>query len=371
MAAAALVCLQWQGYVHALMSRTLEDEQPLDDAVTERTHAARPYVRAWLLFIAVLILAMVTVGGATRLTGSGLSITEWQPIMGTIPPLSEAAWQEAFDKYREIPQYQLVNRGMSLDEFKFIYWWEWGHRFLGRFIGLAFFAPLVFFWATGRLEGRLKPRLVGLFVLGGLQGALGWYMVMSGLVDRVEVSQYRLAAHLGLAFVLFGLVWWTAITLGNERRRPLSPAVYRAWVLTALIFAQILAGAFVAGLNAGLLFNTWPLMEGRLIPAGLFSMSPWWINPFENMLTVQFIHRLIAYGIVLFALFHWVKTRSEGGRGAAMVLALVLLQAASGVWTLLAQVPLWLGLLHQAGAVFLLAGVLWHLRALRMPRPAT
>ena len=211
-------------------------------------------VRLWLFVVAGLVTLMVIVGGATRLTDSGLSITEWQPIIGAIPPLSEADWQVAFDKYREIPQYRLVNKGMSLAEFKVIYWWEWGHRFLGRLIGFAFLIPFLFFWFTGRLTPRLIAKLAVIFVLGGLQGALGWYMVQSGLVDRVDVSQYRLAAHLGLAILIFGAVVWVAFDLAEDRAAGVSTQVLRnsALGLTALVFLQIILGAFDRRRNCGL-----------------------------------------------------------------------------------------------------------------------
>jgi cytochrome c oxidase assembly protein subunit 15 len=283
----------------------------------EKQIAARPAVRAWLVFMAVLVFAMVIVGGATRLTDSGLSITEWQPILGAIPPLNEADWQEALEKYRQIPEYQLINKGMSLADFKFIYWWEWGHRFLGRFIGIAFFVPLMFFWLTGRLERSQLPRLLGLFVLGGLQGALGWYMVMSGLVERTDVSQYRLSAHLTLATVIFAALVWTAMGYGNTRR----PAAWTvplgsgAFAVVLLVIAQTALGGFVAGLDAGMAYNTWPLMDGKIIPDGLMVMDPAWRNLFENALTVQFQHRMAAYlitGVVI-----WQGSARHGRRQPA------------------------------------------------------
>ena len=225
--------------------------------------AARPYIQAWLLAVAGLVFAMVIVGGATRLTDSGLSITEWKPILGALPPLNQADWLEAFEKYKQIPEYQVINRGMELGEFKFIFWWEWSHRFLGRFIGLAFFVPMLAFWLTGRLESRLRAPLAGLFILGGLQGLMGWYMVMSGLAERVDVSQYRLAAHLTLAaFIFAGLIW---VTLDISQRRT-GRVKFGPLALIVLIVLQIFAGALVAGLDAGLTYNTWPLMDGDFIP---------------------------------------------------------------------------------------------------------
>jgi cytochrome c oxidase assembly protein subunit 15 len=331
---------------------------------TEREIAARPYVRAWLFAIAALIFAMVTVGGSTRLTGSGLSITEWQPLIGAIPPLSEADWQAAFAKYREIPEYSLVNAGMTLGQFKFIYWWEWTHRFLGRFIGVAFFIPLVFFWLTRRLEARLIPRLAMIFVLGGLQGALGWYMVKSGLVDRIDVSQYRLSAHLTLATLIYGAVVWTALDLGRERRA--ASLDLGALGLVGLILLQIAAGGFVAGIDAGQGYNTWPLIDGSFIPSGLFAMEPQWRNLFENALTVQFDHRMLAYAIAIYAALLAFRTRSPP---AYALMGVVALQVALGIWTLLEHVPLAQALMHQAGAMVLFATAIWTLHALGSASP--
>jgi len=250
-------------------------------------------LRIWLGAIAALIVAMILVGGATRLTDSGLSITEWQPIMGAIPPLSDADWTHAFQAYQKIPEYTEIKRGMSLEEFKTIYWWEWAHRFLGRLIGAAFFVPFVVFWLAGYIPRTLLPRLAGLFVLGGLQGAVGWYMVKSGLVDRTDVSQYRLAAHFGVALLILGYTLWLVFGLGSERPTPGAEPAPRgaAWIaglVLALIFLQLLAGALVAGLDAGMGFNTWPLINGAFVPSGLGEASPWYLNLFENPLTVQF-----------------------------------------------------------------------------------
>ncbi|MFP4538830.1 MAG: COX15/CtaA family protein [Dichotomicrobium sp.] len=325
-------------------------------------------IRLWLGCVIALIFAMVVVGGATRLTGSGLSITEWKPILGAIPPLSAADWQEAFEKYRQIPQYELVNRGMSLEEFKFIYWWEWAHRFLGRFIGVAFAVPFLVFAFAGRIRRDLAPSLIALFALGALQGFMGWYMVQSGLVDRVSVSQYRLAAHLGLAAIIYAAMIWVMLGVGRPAR---SAARGSAWLsaagLLAVSFAQIVLGAFVAGMKAGLSYNTWPLMDGALVPDGLFVMQPWYLNLFENALTVQFSHRLGAYALFAWALAHAIAMirACHAARGSALVLAAaVTLQAAGGIWTLLEQVPLNLGLAHQAGAFIVLAISVFHLHRL-------
>ncbi len=338
-------------------------------------------VRAWLLTVAAAIFAMIVVGGATRLTDSGLSITEWQPILGAIPPLSAGDWQEAFDKYRQIPEYQLVNKGMSLEAFKVIYWWEWAHRFLGRAVGLIFLAPFLYFWVRGTFARGVPLKLGALFVLGGAQGVLGWWMVKSGLVDRVDVSQYRLAAHLGLAFLLFGLTLWFALRLrpeggrvGLDIRPRLSHAPFARWavILIGLLYVQVLLGAFVAGLDAGKGYNTWPLMDGRIVPGGLGVMSPWYANLFENALTVQFNHRMAAYlltGLVIAYAVAVCRSASPAAvkTGAGVLVAGVVAQAALGVWTLLEAVPIGLGVAHQGGAALLLAAAVYHVHQYAAP----
>ena len=335
-------------------------------------------IRWWLVAVALLVFAMVLLGGATRLTDSGLSITEWQPIMGAIPPLNDADWTDAFAKYRQIPEYQRVNAGMSLEDFKTIYWWEWSHRFLGRAIGIVFFVPFLFFWISGWLDRQLTWRLGGILALGALQGVMGWYMVMSGLVDRVDVSQYRLAAHLALAAAIFGAIVWILLRLGAGDRavgRTIqgNGLALSAALLAGLVFLQIVAGAFVAGLDAGLVNNTWPLMDDRLIPSGLGAMEPWYANLFENALTVQFDHRMIAYFAVLWGVLHWAavarQTRQgEIGWSAPLLAAAIIAQAALGIWTLLAAVPLDLALAHQAGAFIVFALVLVHLHGVLAAR---
>jgi cytochrome c oxidase assembly protein subunit 15 len=345
--------------------------QSLEKQSAEPTMPAR-HVRAlqlWLGSIAVLIVAMILVGGATRLTDSGLSITEWQPIIGAVPPLSGADWQKAFEAYQKIPEYSLVNPGMSLDAFKAIYWWEWAHRFLGRFIGVVFFVPFVAFWFAGYIPRALLPRLAGLFVLGGLQGALGWYMVKSGLVDRVDVSQYRLAAHFGVALLILAYTLWLLFGLGADPNRQRTRSGATVWVaasVLALMYVQLLAGALVAGIDGGLGFNTWPLMNGAFVPSGLGEASPCYLNLFENPLTVQFDHRMLGYAVVVVAIAQavWLALRRKGEPlvGTATVLAvLALLQATLGVWTLLLAVPIELGLAHQAGAIAVFAMALYHL----------
>jgi heme a synthase len=327
-------------------------------------------LRVWLLAVAALVFLMVSIGGATRLTGSGLSITEWQPVMGALPPLSEADWHDAFAKYREIPQYQHVNRGMSLEAFKFIFWWEWTHRFLGRLVGAAFLLPFLYFLAMGQIPRALTGRLAGIFALGALQGAAGWYMVSSGLAARIDVSQYRLALHLGLAILIFGALIWVALSLGDGEARAAgrwTPHTVGAAALLLLVFLQILFGALVAGLKAGAGYNTWPLMDGRFIPHGLGAMEPWYLNLFENALTVQFDHRMIAYLLAIAVAWHaWSLRHVTRERTSALVLmGAVWAQAALGIWTLLAQVPLALGLAHQAGAATVVGLAVWHLHRLR------
>ena len=329
-------------------------------------------VALWLFAIAGLVLVMVGVGGFTRLTDSGLSITEWLPILGAIPPLNEQDWLVAFDKYRQIPEYHLINKGMSLDEFKFIYWWEWAHRFLGRIIGLAFLIPFLLFWWNGYISRQLVVPLIVLFVLGGLQGAMGWYMVSSGLVDRVDVSQYRLVAHLGLALVIFSYALWLAMRLRIYGAvMPYSGArVAFGGVLVVLVFMQSLLGGFVAGTDAGFTYNTWPLLDGQWVPDALYGLTGGASDAFEHHLTIQFNHRMMAYLLVLAVVLEAihcfiVRTSWRIRRSALLILGLVSVQATIGIFTVLHSVPLLLGGLHQIMAVVLLGGVLWHFFNLR------
>ncbi len=318
-------------------------------------------VALWLLVMCGLVAAMVIVGGATRLTDSGLSITEWRPVTGAIPPLSDEHWIEEFEKYKTIPEYEEVNYGMSLDEFKTIYWWEWGHRLLGRVIGAAFFFPMVFFIVTGKARSVLAYKLIGLFLLGGMQGALGWWMVSSGLADRVDVSQYRLAAHLSLAVILFGLMFWLALDLWPSRKLNASKGVaLGAIALTAGVFMQMMLGAFVAGLRAGRTFNTWPLMDGKFFPDGYFDGAPGLNDFFETIAAVQFNHRIGAYLLSAGAVWFYLSARKTKLESRArLVLAAVGLQLVLGVWTILAATPISLGLVHQAGALGVLAAALY------------
>ena len=331
-------------------------------------------VRVWLFAIAGLVFAMVVVGGATRLTGSGLSITEWQPILGVVPPMSEAAWQDAFEKYRHIPEYSQINPGMTLEGFKAIYWWEWTHRLLGRLIGVVFFIPFAVFLARRNIPRAFVPRIAALFVLGAAQGALGWFMVKSGLADRVDVSQYRLAAHLALAVAIAGYAFWLALSTRNpartEGKTPVenSPLAVKigAGLLAAFVYLQIIAGAFVAGLKAGHASDTWPLMNGEIIPPGLGAFSPWYVNLSENPLTAQFAHRTLAYAIAIFAaglaVFIWNAKRARELRLPLLATnAAVFMQIALGVATIVYGVPLAIALAHQANAIVVFALALWTL----------
>lgn len=331
-------------------------------------------MRLWLLLMAALVFSMVVVGGATRLTDSGLSITEWQPLLGAIPPLSDADWQTAFAKYKAIPEYSIVNAGMSLEAFRAIYWWEWSHRLLGRLIGVAFALPFLFFWLTGRLRGAFALKCLGVLALGGLQGAIGWYMVQSGLVDRIDVSQYRLALHLLTAFSILALLVWLALEAGPSRDRVRLRTITRGQKRTAvalflLVFLQSGLGALVAGLKAGLTYNTWPLMDGKLVPGGIFAQSPWYLNFFENVATVQFDHRMTAYIVVALSLVHlWSLIRSADDehvvRSAGLLAASLVGQMSIGIWTLVSGVPLPLGLAHQAGAAIVVAAATLHLNTI-------
>jgi cytochrome c oxidase assembly protein subunit 15 len=326
---------------------------------TSGTTSGRQAVAIWLFAVAGLVFLMIVVGGITRLTESGLSMVEWKPVTGWLPPLSTEAWQAEFDKYKAFPEYQKVNRGMTMDEFQMIYAWEFGHRLLGRIIGLAFFVPMVFFMLTGRIRGRETFWYLFLLIAGGSQGLLGWYMVQSGLVDNPDVSQYRLAAHLGLAFLIFGLLWLTALEVRREVRPERASAVgllAPAALLNILVFLQIVIGAFVAGTNAGFTINTWPSMDGDLIPPGLFDLQPWWLSAFEDVVTIQFLHRMTAYLIVIVAVWTFFRCRRcDARRAGIVVLHVVTLQVALGIATLLAVVPVWLGALHQAMAVIVWA----------------
>ncbi|WBV43402.1 COX15/CtaA family protein [Pseudoroseomonas cervicalis] len=357
------------------------DPPPAPPATATRhaPRADRHAIAWWLLCVAAMIWVMVALGGATRLTGSGLSIMEWAPLSGTLPPLSEAEWQRLYDLYRTIPQYALVNAGFGIEGFKQIFWLEWAHRLWGRLIGLAFLLPLLWFWWRGRIPAGLRGRLVVLFLLGGAQGGIGWFMVASGFeADRTAVSPYRLVLHLGLALVLFGLVLWTALSLLRpERNGPRQPAGLRRLVhaTAGLVVLAMLAGGFVAGLRAGLTYNTFPLMDGQWVPPGYAALSPFWQNFTTNIAAVQFNHRLLATlaGLSALAAAAWGARALPAGAARRAVLALggvVALQYALGVATLLMVVPVWLGTLHQTVAVGVLAAALLALHTLRPARDA-
>jgi cytochrome c oxidase assembly protein subunit 15 len=347
------------------------------NAVEGSVVAANGYraVEIWLWCIAALVFTMIVVGGATRLTDSGLSITEWKPILGAIPPLNGADWQVAFEKYKQIPEYHIVNKGMGLEEFKFIFWWEWSHRFLGRIIGVAFALPLLAFWLTGRLRAGLPARFLGLLALGGLQGAIGWYMVSSGLSERVDVSQYRLALHLSVAMGILALVVWIALDerstrLGTPAGLATGGVKTFAGVLLALIAVQIALGAFVAGLRAGLVYNTWPLMNGALVPSDYWIAEHGLLSLFDSHAAVQFNHRMAAYFVLAAAFYQaWMLLRggaSGVARSSGLILAIaVFIQAGLGIMTLVMHVPLLLGLMHQGGGALVLGIAVWHLYATR------
>ena len=330
-------------------------------------------VRGWLWFMAAMVLVMVLIGGATRLTESGLSITEWKPVTGALPPLSQGDWLALFAKYKQIPQYKQLFPDMTLAHFKYIYFWEWAHRLHARLVGLEMLLPLIWFWARGAISNKFALKLFLIGGLIGLQGLVGWYMVKSGLTRRVEVSQYLLALHLLLASFTFACLVWQAAGLGIAA--PIARAVrLRPWalVLALLVFMQIGFGALVAGLRAGLVNNTWPLMDGHfLLPLSvLLQNHPLWRNFFENIATVQFQHRMLAYGVVLFVLAYAWRARAGGTaatRRAAVLVGLVICQVALGIVTLVLVVPLWAGLLHQSFAFILFGATIFNLRALFQP----
>ncbi|MEO0369763.1 MAG: COX15/CtaA family protein, partial [Pseudomonadota bacterium] len=311
----------------------------------------------------------------TRLTQSGLSMVEWAPIMGVIPPIGDAALNRVFELYRLSPEYLKVNAGMSLDEFKFIFWWEYGHRVLGRFIGLIYFLPLLFFYFKGWIPRGWHLKLLLLFVLGGMQGLMGWYMVQSGLVDIPQVSQYRLTAHLGLAFIIYTLLFWFALDFlrGERPHRQASPAYLKTTAIALLlVFLMVLTGGFVAGTKAGHIMNTYPLMAGTLIPDGVLAMQPLWRNFFENAITIQFVHRWFAVVVALaiIACFYVARTQRFTTYTFWMLIALVL-QFTLGVAALLWKVPLALGALHQACAVLLLSSLIMVVHVARKENQST
>lgn len=342
-------------------------------AVGKHDRRRRRLISGWLFAIAAMVFLMVVLGGATRLTHSGLSMVEWRPVTGWLPPLSEAEWEQAFTAYQRYPEFQKLNPGMTLAGYKRIFWLEYIHRLTGRLLGVAFFVPLVVFAVRGWLDRPLAGRLGVIFGLGALQGVLGWVMVRSGLVSHPDVSQYRLVAHLGLALVIYGAIIWVALGLlllrpaGAVASGQLPARTGLAWPsrgLCALVFATVLSGGFVAGIDAGFAFNTFPLMDGALIPAGLMPLQPWYLSLFEDVATVQFTHRVLATLTGLAIIAFWLRARRRAptarSRWAVDTLAAVVgLQYALGVATLLMIVPVPLGVAHQAGAVALWTVALW------------
>mgnify|MGYP005636218593 CR=1 FL=1 len=336
-------------------------------------------VAVWLYAVAAMVFTMVVLGGLTRLTHSGLSMVEWRPVTGWLPPMDDAAWARVFEMYKGSPEYREVNADMTLAEFKGIFWLEFLHRLWGRLIGVAFAVPFAYFVVKGMVSRRLGLWLVGIFALGGLQGGLGWFMVKSGLVDQPDVSQYRLAAHLSLALLIYGLILWIAIGRRVGRRSeqvddighsiPSSAIRRTAAGLLGLISITIFSGALMAGLDAGLTYNTFPLMDGSLVPDGMMTMSPVYLNFFENITTVQFDHRVLAVSTFFAVLGFWWRLRggklpTPAYRAASAMAAMVVVQASLGIATLLLVVPIALGVLHQAGAVILLGTAVWALREL-------
>ncbi len=332
---------------------------------TSLQNAHDKQVATWLFIVAAVIFFMIILGGATRLTHSGLSMVDWKPIMGVIPPLNEIQWMQAFKHYQEFPEYQKLNIGMSLDEFKSIFYFEYSHRVLGRLIGLIFLIPFLFFWFAGRIRRKMLPQMITMFILGGLQGVLGWYMVKSGLVNDPQVSQYRLTAHLIAAVMIFSYILWVAFGLLQQGRELVNTAqgrtLYRySLALTGLVVFMISTGGFVAGTKAGYAYNTFPLMEGKFIPDGMYTLVPFWLNWFENITTIQFNHRMTAYLLLVivpvfsFALRRLAITR-KSSQAAHFLLAMLVIQVTLGVTTLIFNMPVPVAVAHQGGAMILLS----------------
>jgi cytochrome c oxidase assembly protein subunit 15 len=347
--------------------RVLSPSSPFDIADPERRHElVRRNDRAiglWLLVCCAMVFVMVVLGGVTRLTQSGLSIMEWAPLRGALPPITEAEWQRIFALYQQIPEYQQVNHGMTLAEFQGIFWWEWLHRLWGRLIGVVFLLPFLWFLLRGQIRRGLAPKLALLFALGAAQGALGWFMVASGFADRVDVSQYRLVAHLALALAIYVAMLWTALgLLGARARWPVPRRLFRHLLAAlALLCLTIVMGGFTAGLHGGLVYNTFPLMGGEFAPSDLWGMSPGWINLFANPPAAQFIHRWLAIATLATVLAVGWRDRAGGSLPVRLACAMALLQVGLGIATLLLVVPVPLAVLHQAGAVTLLTLVTWSL----------
>jgi len=330
-----------------------------------KTNKSNYQIAIWLLSGAFLIFLMVVVGGITRLTGSGLSITEWKPIMGAVPPLNDEQWQEAFQKYQQIPQFQKLNYDFTISDFKEIFFWEYLHRLIGRLIGVVFIGGFLYFFAKNKLTNDLLRKTLFLFLLGALQGFIGWYMVSSGLVERTSVSQYRLAIHLITAFITFGVTLWFALELlyPNKKTSISSSFISALKILLFLVTIQIIYGAFSAGLHAGKVANTFPTMNGEWIPSGINAISPWYKNLFENLLTVQFIHRMLASLILIFIISLWGRTRQANlyslqKTSLNFCFLAVIIQFLLGVFTLIYAVPIVLAVLHQVGGFILFSSVI-------------
>ena len=332
-------------------------------------------VGIWLIFVAAVIFFMIILGGATRLTNSGLSMVDWKPIMGVIPPITEADWTQTFEQYKEFPEYQKENAGMSLDSFKSIFYFEYFHRILGRLIGMFFLLPFLYFWMKGAIRRKMLPQMIALFFLGGMQGVLGWYMVKSGLVNEPNVSQYRLTAHLISAVLLFSFLLWVAIGLLKNTTTELASDIRKRFynyskAVTGLIIFMIISGGFVAGTKAGYAYNTFPLMAGKLVPDGLYTLQPFWLNWFENITTIQFNHRLIAYSLLiivpLFA-FNLIKNNfsSSCSTAAKLFIGMLFIQISLGISTLVFHMPVPVAVSHQGGAIVLLSIAIFITRELK------
>lgn len=342
-------------------------------------HAGIRPIAYWLLFCCGMVFLMAVIGAVTRLTGSGLSMVEWKPLIGVLPPLSEAEWERVFGLYRQTPEYIHINRGMSLEEFRYIFYWEWFHRLWGHLIGIAFLAPFAWFLATRRIPRTLMPKLVGLFLLGGLQGVVGWFMVASGLIDRPSVSHYRLAMHLGIAFLIYALMLHVAAGLlvpapASHRVRQAPALRRRVWLALALVGVTVVWGAFTAGLDAGQIYQTWPLMGDSLVPDEAWHLSPAWMNLFENHATVQFFHRWLAIAAAAaVAVAAWSTGRAPVEprlRRVAMAAgAAVVVQVSLGIATLHSGIAIPVAAAHQAGALCVITLLVWMLAELRAPRP--
>ena len=350
----------------------------MNSVVSAGDYANRRNIAVWLFTCAAMVALMVVIGGITRLTESGLSMTEWRPLIGWIPPLSEVEWQRVFDRYRQTSEYRIQFPGMDLEGFKTIFWWEYIHRVWGRLIGLVFGLPMAWFIIRQRVERPLIPHLVALLLLGGFQGLIGWWMVMSGFVDRDDVSQYRLTVHLGVAIVILGYLLWLALgLLQRAESRGKAPVSLRklSQAVAGVAFVTILSGGMVAGINAGVIHNTWPLMDGGLLPGDFDAVSPFWLNFFESHAAVQFDHRMLAYLTAIVAGIYWFRARTAGLEARALKSAhalgvMLVLQILLGISTLLLVVPISLAVLHQAGAVALFALAIWNMWELSRPHGA-